>query len=99
MCGFTCNFLLLYISFEILPGSTKGSNDGYTLITFYYFFQGTTAFVAQQAFILNATVRDNILFGCKYDKKKYDEIVEACALKPDFLILPKGDKSQIGEKV
>lgn len=62
-------------------------------------FQGTTAFVAQQAFILNATVRDNILFGCKYDKKKYDEIVEACALKPDFLILPKGDKSQIGEKV
>lgn len=55
--------------------------------------------VAQQAFILNATVRDNILFGCKYDKKRYNIIVNACALTKDFEILPKGDKSQIGEKV
>ena len=55
--------------------------------------------MAQQAFILNATVRDNILFGCKYDKKRYNIIVNACALTKDFEILPKGDKSQIGEKV
>lgn len=57
------------------------------------------ALVAQQAFILNDTVRENILFGSKYNKTKYDNIVEACALKADFTILPKGDKSQIGEKV
>ena len=55
--------------------------------------------MAQQAFILNASVRDNILFGRKYDKKKYDEIIEACALTRDFQILPKGDQSMIGEKV
>lgn len=57
------------------------------------------AFVAQQAWIQNATVRDNILFGKEYDEEKYDRIVEAVALTPDFEILDKGDQTLIGEKV
>ena len=61
--------------------------------------QGSLAFVAQQAFILNATVRNNILFGEEYNEEFYNKVVEACALTADLEILPNGDKSIIGEKV
>lgn len=59
---------------------------------------GTIAYVSQQAWIQNATLKDNILFGKVYDKKTYDRVVEACALKPDFDMLPAGDMTEIGEK-
>ncbi|ODM95243.1 Multidrug resistance-associated protein 1 [Orchesella cincta] len=60
--------------------------------------KGSLAYVAQQAWIQNATLRNNILFGKPFDPTKYDKVVEACALKPDFEILPAGDKTEIGEK-
>ncbi|XP_076266257.1 multidrug resistance-associated protein 1-like isoform X4 [Rhynchophorus ferrugineus] len=59
---------------------------------------GKIAYVSQQAWIQNATLRDNILFGKTYDKKVYDKVIEACALKPDFQMLPGGDQTEIGEK-
>lgn len=59
---------------------------------------GTIAYVSQQAWIQNATLKDNILFGKPLDKKRYDQIIEACALKPDFDMLPAGDQTEIGEK-
>lgn len=60
--------------------------------------QGTISLVPQQPWIMNATVRENILFGKEYDKDKYDNIIEACALIPDFEQLASGDKTEIGEK-
>lgn len=68
------------------------------LLTFD-FFQGSIAYVAQQAWIQNASVRDNILFGKPYDEEKYNSVLEACALLPDLEILPAGDATEIGEKV
>lgn len=59
---------------------------------------GSIAYVAQQAWIQNATLQDNVLFGKPLDKKKYDAVIEACALKPDFDMLPAGDQTEIGEK-
>ncbi|GFR59427.1 canalicular multispecific organic anion transporter 2 [Elysia marginata] len=56
------------------------------------------AFVPQQAWIQNATVRDNILFGKPYDKKKYKKVLYACALERDLEILSAGDMTEIGEK-
>uniref|UniRef100_T1K4Y0 ABC-type glutathione-S-conjugate transporter n=1 Tax=Tetranychus urticae TaxID=32264 RepID=T1K4Y0_TETUR len=56
------------------------------------------AYVAQQAWIQNATLRDNILFGKPFDKTKYDEVIAACALEPDLAYLPGGDETEIGEK-
>ena len=43
---------------------------------------GSVAYVPQQAWIQNATLRENIIFGKKFDKKIYDKVVESCALKP-----------------
>ncbi|XP_063922509.1 multidrug resistance-associated protein 1 isoform X6 [Zophobas morio] len=59
---------------------------------------GSIAYVAQQAWIQNASLRDNILFGKSFDKALYDKVVEACALTPDFAMLPAGDQTEIGEK-
>lgn len=57
------------------------------------------AYVSQQAWIQNLTVRDNITFGKPLDEEKYNEVVEQCQLKTDFEILPAGDETEIGEKV
>ena len=59
---------------------------------------GSIAYVPQQAWIQNATIRDNILFGREYNQKFYNKIVKACSLLPDFNIMPAGDKTEIGEK-
>lgn len=59
---------------------------------------GTMAFVAQQAWIQNATLKDNILFGKPFDATWYNKVVEACALAPDLKMLPGGDQTEIGEK-
>ena len=57
------------------------------------------AYVPQQAWIRNATVRDNILFGKTHNAVLYERVVESCALGPDLEILPGGDQTEIGEKV
>lgn len=59
---------------------------------------GSIAYVSQQAWIQNATLRDNILFGRPYIQSLYDQVVEACALVPDIQMLPGGDYTEIGEK-
>lgn len=57
------------------------------------------AYVPQQAWIQNATVQDNIVFGHEKSKAWYQRVLEACALLPDLDILPAGDATEIGEKV
>ncbi|KAJ3136628.1 hypothetical protein HDU90_003004 [Geranomyces variabilis] len=56
------------------------------------------AYVAQTPWLIHATIRDNILFGCPYDAERYQKVVEACALIRDFQTLPGGDLTEIGEK-
>ena len=56
------------------------------------------AYVPQQAWIQNATLKDNILFGKDLDEKKYQKCLRACALKQDLLTLAGGDRTEIGEK-
>ncbi|XP_044034326.1 ATP-binding cassette sub-family C member 3 isoform X1 [Siniperca chuatsi] len=60
--------------------------------------RGSVAYVPQQAWIQNATLRDNILFGIPYNEQKYLSVLEACALTPDLEVLPGGDMTEIGEK-
>ncbi|XP_004749563.1 ATP-binding cassette sub-family C member 2 isoform X1 [Mustela putorius furo] len=60
--------------------------------------KGTVAYVPQQAWIQNGTIKDNILFGSEFDEKRYQQILEACALLQDLEVLPGGDLAEIGEK-
>jgi ABC-type multidrug transport system fused ATPase/permease subunit len=59
---------------------------------------GSIAYVSQQAWIQNATIRENILFGRDYNELHYDRIIKACSLITDFDIMPNRDKTEIGEK-
>ncbi|NXA04426.1 MRP3 protein, partial [Sapayoa aenigma] len=60
--------------------------------------KGSVAYVPQQAWIQNATLKDNILFGQAPNEEKYQSTLEACALKTDLEVLPGGDQTEIGEK-
>lgn len=59
---------------------------------------GSVAYVSQQAWICNATVRDNIIFGKPFDKERYDRVLFASGLLPDLEILAAGDMTEIGER-
>lgn len=65
----------------------------------FHITQGSLAYVPQQAWIQNATVKDNILFGSDEDAQRFQTVVEACALQPDLKLLPGGALTEIGEKV
>ncbi|KAF2755816.1 multidrug resistance-associated protein 1 [Pseudovirgaria hyperparasitica] len=60
--------------------------------------RGTTAYVAQSAWVMNATVKENIVFGYRWDPAFYDKTVKACALVDDFASLPDGDQTEVGER-
>ncbi|KAI8947440.1 metal resistance protein YCF1 [Xylaria longipes] len=59
---------------------------------------GMVAYVAQQPWIMNATVKENIVFGHRYDSNFYEKTVKACALLDDFVQLPDGDETVVGER-
>lgn len=60
--------------------------------------KGKLAYVPQEAWIQNMTLRENILFGKQYNETKYRKVIEACGLMPDLKILSGGDLTEIGEK-
>uniref|UniRef100_A0A2K5X360 ATP-binding cassette sub-family C member 12 n=1 Tax=Macaca fascicularis TaxID=9541 RepID=A0A2K5X360_MACFA len=59
---------------------------------------GTLAYVSQQAWIFHGNVRENILFGEKYDHQRYQHTVRVCGLQKDLSNLPYGDLTEIGER-
>ncbi|XP_077862008.1 ATP-binding cassette sub-family C member 9-like [Saccoglossus kowalevskii] len=56
------------------------------------------SYVAQKAWLQNATVRENIIFGEKFDHARYQTVLDVCALNQDLDIFPGGDLTEIGEK-
>uniref|UniRef100_A0A3B1IP99 Canalicular multispecific organic anion transporter 1-like n=1 Tax=Astyanax mexicanus TaxID=7994 RepID=A0A3B1IP99_ASTMX len=60
--------------------------------------KGDVAYVPQQAWVQNATLRDNVLFGSDPDERRFCRVLEACALEPDLDLLPAGVQTEIGEK-
>ncbi|XP_028401677.1 multidrug resistance-associated protein 4-like isoform X2 [Dendronephthya gigantea] len=59
---------------------------------------GRVAYVSQQPWVFSGTLKENILFGRKFDKTKYDEVIHVCALETDIKALPDGDKTLVGER-
>ncbi|EPS42274.1 hypothetical protein H072_3753 [Dactylellina haptotyla CBS 200.50] len=56
------------------------------------------AYCAQQAWLVNDTIKNNILFASKYDEERYKAVLFACSLERDLSILDKGDATEVGEK-
>ena len=60
---------------------------------------GPTFLVTQDAFILNTTLRENILFGRSIDRVLYDRVLEACCLQTDLELFGRAnDLTEIGER-
>ncbi|KAK7276929.1 hypothetical protein RIF29_18078 [Crotalaria pallida] len=59
---------------------------------------GSKAYVAQSPWIQSGKIEDNILFGKKMDREKYEKVLEACSLKKDLETLSFGDQTVIGER-
>lgn len=59
---------------------------------------GSIAYVAQQPWIMNASVKENVVFGHRWDPQFYERTIDACALAEDFKTLPDGDRTEVGER-
>ena len=64
-----------------------------------YVEKGTSiAYCNQQPWVLNDTVKGNILFGDEYDEERFDRAVHAANLEDDIRVLQGGVETEIGEK-
>nr|KAJ3421673.1 hypothetical protein HK105_002724 [Polyrhizophydium stewartii] len=61
-------------------------------------FSSRLGYASQQAWIQNASVKDNILFGQPLDQERYHAVIRDCSLEKDLEILADGDLTQIGER-
>ncbi|XP_069691069.1 ATP-binding cassette sub-family C member Sur isoform X2 [Periplaneta americana] len=58
----------------------------------------SVGYATQKPWLLNATLRENILFGQPFRPRRYKRVIAACSLEPDIDILPGKDLTEIGEK-
>ncbi|KAG2597518.1 hypothetical protein PVAP13_5KG223200 [Panicum virgatum] len=59
---------------------------------------GSTAYVAQTAWIQNGTIEENILFGKPMHRERYKEVIRVCCLEKDLEMMEFGDQTEIGER-
>ncbi|KAJ2097519.1 hypothetical protein GGI09_003787 [Coemansia sp. S100] len=78
---------------SVSDGATAGQFGGQTTTVL-----SDIAYVSQEPWLRNATIRDNILFGETYCQDRYEQVLRVCALIPDLRILPAGDMSEVGER-
>jgi len=62
----------------------------------YYICSNKISYACQDPWIMNGTIRENIIFYDKFDKDRYNKVVNACQLDKDFENLKHGDQTEIG---
>ncbi|KAH7340934.1 hypothetical protein B0J17DRAFT_716110 [Rhizoctonia solani] len=60
--------------------------------------EGGIAYAAQEAWVQNETIRENILLGTEYDEERYKQVISQCALERDLTLFQAGDQTEVGEK-
>ncbi|KAJ7741259.1 P-loop containing nucleoside triphosphate hydrolase protein [Mycena metata] len=56
------------------------------------------AYATQESWVLNETIRSNIIFDTPFDEERYKKVLYQCALEPDLALFQAGDATEVGEK-
>ncbi|XP_017866361.1 PREDICTED: probable multidrug resistance-associated protein lethal(2)03659 [Drosophila arizonae] len=59
---------------------------------------GKISYAAQEPWVFEGTIRDNIVFVEDYNERRYKKVIKACALERDLELMPKGDLTVVGER-
>lgn len=59
---------------------------------------GVISYSAQEPWLFEGTVRQNILFTEEYDENRYKDVIRVCALERDLELLPYADLTIVGER-
>ncbi|KAF5346100.1 hypothetical protein D9757_014021 [Collybiopsis confluens] len=59
---------------------------------------GGVAYSAQESWVQNATIRDNIVFGAEFDEERYRNVIHQCCLERDLELFEAGDQTEVGER-
>ena len=57
---------------------------------------GKISYASQTPFIVNASLKDNILFYSEYNEERYNQVIKFCELEKDIETFPAGDMTEIG---
>ncbi|EJF59658.1 P-loop containing nucleoside triphosphate hydrolase protein [Dichomitus squalens LYAD-421 SS1] len=60
--------------------------------------EGGVAYAAQESWVQNDTIKNNILFGAPFDEVRYKKVLKQCALERDLSLFDAGDQTEVGEK-
>ena len=61
--------------------------------------RNSVAYCSQSPWLRHQSIRENVLFGEKFDESRYQMTLEACALIPDLEVLEDGDETEVGVRV
>ncbi|KAJ8084433.1 hypothetical protein PM082_003203 [Marasmius tenuissimus] len=60
--------------------------------------EGGVAYAAQESWVQNETIKENIVFGSPFDEERYRKVLYQCALERDISLFEAGDATEVGEK-
>ncbi|KAG7095647.1 hypothetical protein E1B28_006369 [Marasmius oreades] len=89
-CGKTSLLMALLSEMHFIPNSP---DSWYNLPR-----EGGVAYAAQESWVLNATIKDNIVFGTPFDEERYKKVLYQCCLERDLRLFGAGDMTEVGEK-
>ncbi|PIL29335.1 ATP-binding cassette transporter [Ganoderma sinense ZZ0214-1] len=60
--------------------------------------EGGVAYAAQESWVQNDTIKNNIIFSAPFDEVRYKKVLMQCALERDLSLFDAGDQTEVGEK-
>ncbi|KAJ6504343.1 hypothetical protein C8R47DRAFT_1316459 [Mycena vitilis] len=59
---------------------------------------GGVSYAAQESWVLNDTIKNNILFNAPMDEERYQKVLYQCCLERDLELFEARDETEVGEK-